>query len=243
MTSFDDWNSLAHHGIKGQKWGIRRYQNKDGSYTEEGKRHKSGETLFVSGSSKTQDKNSPYRRRLPKFAKSILKASIREGDKIIIGDAPGIDRQVQDFLKKKKYDDVEVYGPGKKVRYSADPRWKTNPIDDPDHPEGSKEWLAKKDRAMTDRATKGLAVILDEGSSATRNNVRNLINQNKKVRIYELSPHTNPFGETRRSPFGFKEYGDQEVLYYFDLAKKAKTREGNAVYYGLNGERKRSGRL
>lgn len=29
---------LAHHGIKGQKWGVRRYQNSDGSYTEEGKR-------------------------------------------------------------------------------------------------------------------------------------------------------------------------------------------------------------
>ena len=28
---------LIHHGIKGQKWGIRRYQNEDGSYTEEGK--------------------------------------------------------------------------------------------------------------------------------------------------------------------------------------------------------------
>lgn len=27
---------LYHHGIKGQKWGVRRYQNKDGSYTEEG---------------------------------------------------------------------------------------------------------------------------------------------------------------------------------------------------------------
>lgn len=29
---------LEHHGIKGQKWGIRRYQNADGSLTEEGKR-------------------------------------------------------------------------------------------------------------------------------------------------------------------------------------------------------------
>lgn len=27
---------LAHHGVKGQKWGIRRYQNQDGSYTAEG---------------------------------------------------------------------------------------------------------------------------------------------------------------------------------------------------------------
>ncbi len=32
-------NVLAHHGIIGQKWGVRRYQNKDGSLTAEGKRH------------------------------------------------------------------------------------------------------------------------------------------------------------------------------------------------------------
>ena len=29
---------LYHHGIKGQKWGIRRFQNPDGSYTEEGRK-------------------------------------------------------------------------------------------------------------------------------------------------------------------------------------------------------------
>lgn len=32
----DDY--LAHHGIKGQKWGVRRYQNEDGSLTEAGKK-------------------------------------------------------------------------------------------------------------------------------------------------------------------------------------------------------------
>lgn len=29
---------LAHHGVKGQKWGIRRYKNKDGSLTPKGKK-------------------------------------------------------------------------------------------------------------------------------------------------------------------------------------------------------------
>lgn len=28
---------LAHHGVKGQKWGVRRYQNSDGTLTTEGR--------------------------------------------------------------------------------------------------------------------------------------------------------------------------------------------------------------
>lgn len=30
---------LYHHGIKGQRWGIRRYQNPDGSLTSAGRKH------------------------------------------------------------------------------------------------------------------------------------------------------------------------------------------------------------
>ena len=31
-------NELQHHGILGMKWGVRRYQNKDGSLTSAGKK-------------------------------------------------------------------------------------------------------------------------------------------------------------------------------------------------------------
>ena len=40
---------LAHHGVKGQKWGVRRYQNDDGSLTEEGKRRYGNQSSYKSG--------------------------------------------------------------------------------------------------------------------------------------------------------------------------------------------------
>ena len=165
-------NELYHHGIKGMRWGVR----------------KSDRVTFVSGSSKTQTKDSGYyRKNLPRQIRRELKNRMKRGDTIIVGDAPGIDRQVQDYLYKKNYKKVEVYGPGRQVRYSANKKWKTHPIDSPSYEIGSKEWLAAKDIEMSNRSTEGLAVILDEGSRATRNNVDRLISQNKDVKVFELS--------------------------------------------------------
>lgn len=45
---------LYHHGIKGQKWGVRRYQNKDGSLTPAGRKRYSPDRLsYPEGASRT----------------------------------------------------------------------------------------------------------------------------------------------------------------------------------------------
>ena len=234
---------LYHHGVKGMHWGVRKmidrrhkeHQAKrvrdewlDRQIQKAKEEAKIPQRVFVSGSSKTQDKTSPYyRRRLPKDVRRELKFSMKKGDQFLVGDAPGIDRQVQDYLKKKRYSNVEVYGPGKQVRYAADSKWKTRPINAPEYPEGSKEWLAKKDIAMTNKATRGIAVILDEGSSATRKNVHRMIDQKKKMNlIYELNPR--PKGRLVK---GFQEPADQQVINYYD-------NKGNQYFKGMKHNRK-----
>jgi len=80
-------NSLCHHGIKGQKWGIRRYQNEDGSYTAEGKERygiKSGNNESVSNG---EEKKSSFdlRNLTPEQKEAIKKGAMIVGGAILVG--------------------------------------------------------------------------------------------------------------------------------------------------------------
>ena len=54
-------NCLSHHGIKGMKWGIRRYQNEDGSLTVAGKeRYKEKEVRSKAKAEQFERQTNPY---------------------------------------------------------------------------------------------------------------------------------------------------------------------------------------
>lgn len=73
-TRFDDWEGdfLEHHGVKGQKWGIRRYQNTDGTLTEAGKQR-----YARIEHDRIARNNRKYERAINKYDKLADRASIK----------------------------------------------------------------------------------------------------------------------------------------------------------------------
>lgn len=72
---------LSHHGILGQKWGIRRFQNKDGSLTEAGKKRYTIKNPY-GGLDKIDARASKYsKRELDRIWKASGKGGIKEGAK------------------------------------------------------------------------------------------------------------------------------------------------------------------
>lgn len=90
-------NELYHHGIKGQKWGVRRYQNSDGSLTEAGqKRYNKGVKILE------KKYKREYMRDTRKERFSELKNSKRDKD------GTYSDKELDKILNRQ-YKDAEKY--------------------------------------------------------------------------------------------------------------------------------------
>lgn len=74
-------SELYHHGVKGMKWGVRRYQNKDGTLTAAGKKRLSKELVRDYKQNKSNSQpykvSDAYKRKL----KSEIKKVITDDDK------------------------------------------------------------------------------------------------------------------------------------------------------------------
>lgn len=71
-------DTLAHHGIKGQKWGVRRFQNADGTYTQAGRNR-----YFTDDGNLSKKGERAYRKDLKKLNKLKARADISQQKKNI----------------------------------------------------------------------------------------------------------------------------------------------------------------
>lgn len=67
VTRENDSDVLCHWGVRGMKWGVRRYQNKDGSLTKAGKKHYDKETAELKAEKKVLKNKARTQKKMDKL--------------------------------------------------------------------------------------------------------------------------------------------------------------------------------
>lgn len=85
MWQYNHSDALYHHGIKGQRWGVRRYQNKDGSLTTAGKKRAKTEEESVKNLSDTELRTKLNRLQMEQQYKKLTQepSKINKGKKFV----------------------------------------------------------------------------------------------------------------------------------------------------------------
>jgi len=195
MYSENDWryyqeDYLAHHGILGQKWGVRRYQNPDGSLTPAGRKRYSdwygGNEKFAKNRLKYAEKSN-----LDKWGKSedtnILYITGRSGSgKSTVAGYLGDENDAEvinldSYLSPMSSEDKKQLQSSDFNRYLNDevPDWK--------------KAITKDGKLNYD--------IVDRFAKASENYGRNLYNQGTKVIIEGVQISDNTLYEDRDSAY------------------------------------------
>lgn len=129
--------------------------------------------VFIGGSRRITRLNAQIRRRLDRIIEKSLP--------VVIGDANGADKAVQQYLRDRGYDQVEVFCSNGVCRNNLG-GWATRPVPVPKGPKDF-QFYSAKDRQMAKEATVGF-MLWDGRSRGTLENILNLLEMKKKVVVY-----------------------------------------------------------
>lgn len=132
--------------------------------------------VFVGGSRHVSHLSAPIRERLDRIIEKRLP--------VLIGDANGADKAIQQYLHNRSYQNVRVFCSGNYCRNNVG-RWKLCEIST-DVGDRGVDFYTAKDRVMAREATVGF-MVWDGKSVGTLLNVFRLLRQQKKAVIYNVA--------------------------------------------------------
>lgn len=130
-------------------------------------------TVFISGSRKISRLNQEIRDR--------LRNVIIQQFEIVVGDANGADKAVQEYLLGENYSHVTVFCSGSACRNNVG-NWKVSKIE-VDPSVNGRDFYTKKDKEMAKIADYGF-VLWDGKSPGSYSNIMELLKRNKKALVY-----------------------------------------------------------
>ncbi len=190
--------------------------------------------MFISGSISSKE--------IPDVVIKSVDNSRERNYTILIGDATGIDKSIQDMLKADNYKNVEIYHVGPTPRNFADRAWINKRIlVDTDNEklfkDGKYTRVAQmmKDKAMVDDADFGLVIWRDTSknrfgnvhvSKGSLNNIYNLLMQEKYVGLFYIpNPEKGIMKFKKLSEFEEqvieKLVQEETKTYYYKMKKQA----------------------
>lgn len=160
-------DSLQHHGVKGQRWGFRRYQNYDGSLTAAGRRR-------IGQNYKAQ---LAVEKRIDKINKK--RDSNRKAIKLIIENKKLKDlKEEEDLLLNKKIWDIQRYAPiAKKSALSKVGGWLLKEVVAPPIKASGQKIIGKAISPIVDKLTGGSKSVNKE----IKNDIKKAADKAKKT--------------------------------------------------------------
>lgn len=130
--------------------------------------------VFLGGSRRVSRLNKDVERRLDNI--------IDKGFAVVVGDANGADKAMQEYLCSRHYQDVMVFCMEGFCRNNLG-NWLTQNVKAPDSTRRDFAYYSTKDRAMANEADYGF-MLWDGRSRGTLSNMVDLVRQGKTVLVY-----------------------------------------------------------
>jgi len=137
------------------------------------RRIRNGKKVFIAGSRRLSRLNNDVKRRIDNI--------VDKGFTVIVGDANGVDKAVQQYLSTRNYSNVLVFCMEGGCRNNVG-KWPTRDITAAPGARGF-AYFSTKDRVMVEEADYGL-MLWDGKSRGTLTNVVDLVRQGRPVVVY-----------------------------------------------------------